>query len=162
MNRSTVEGIIKVRRSLSKIVATPLARFSDLLTIKDLQVIKNALWEARTEWKNIGDALGIDVETLKSIATKEHNNPDNCLRECLTEWLGGGSETSAAQRQPRSWRTIVSALKTQSVNRESLANKIEKNYCISQEQQPLHREQPCQEKILPSPKELQELSRKLS
>ena len=133
--------------------------FLDQLKIEDLHVVNNALWEARTLWKNIGDALGVDAETLKSIATREHDNPDNCLRECLSEWLRGGSETSAVaqQRQPmaRSWCTIISALKTQSVNRESLANKID------QEQQQLHGEQLHQEKRLSSSRKPQELSRKL-
>ena len=41
------------------------------LTIEELQVVKDALWEARTLWKSIGDALGIDAETLESIATRE-------------------------------------------------------------------------------------------
>ena len=130
--------------------------------IEDLHLVETALWDARTKWKNIGDALGIDAETLESIAAMGHDNPDKCLRECLSKWLRGGSETSAAQRQPRSWHIIVSALRTQPVNRESIANTIEKKYHINQEQQPLHEEQPCQEKIPPSPKKPQELSRKLS
>ena len=134
------------------------------LTIEDLPVVKDALWEARTLWKNIGDALGIDAETLKSIETRERGNPDNCLRECLAEWLRGGSETLAAaqQRQPRSWLTIVSALRTQSVNRRSLANRIVRNYCRGQEQHPLHGQQSHQQNVPPSLRQPQELSCKLS
>ena len=81
----------------------------------------------------------------------EQKDPGDCLRECLTKWLNGEAETvaaSVAQRhcEPRSWRTIVNALKAQSVNRQSLANEIEKNYCSSREEpQPHHGRQSHQD-----------------
>ena len=118
-----------------------LTSSSDQLTIEDLQTVKNELWDARTLWKSIGDVLGIDDETLKSIA-KDQDSQGDCLRECLAKWLSGGAETSAVQRQPRSWRTIVDALRTPSVNRQSLAERIEKEYCTSQDDQ-----QSCQEQV---------------
>ena len=58
------------------------------------------------------------ANTLDSIATTLRDDPSNCLREMLAEWLRGQGEP------PRTWSTIVAALKR--VNGlEALADDIE-------------------------------------
>ena len=42
---------------------------------------------------------------LDSIATTQRDDPSNCLREMLAEWLRGQG------KPPRTWSTIVAALK---------------------------------------------------
>ena len=58
---------------------------------------------------------------LDSIATTQSDDPSNCLREMLAEWLRGQGEP------PRTWSTIVAALKR--VNGlEALAEDIERKF----------------------------------
>ena len=74
------------------------------LTINDLQVVKNDLWEARARWKDVGLELSMRQSTLDSIAITQRDDPGNCLREMLAEWLRGAGDP------PRTWNTIVAAL----------------------------------------------------
>jgi hypothetical protein len=67
-------------------------------------VVKNDLWEARTKWKDFGLALLMRQSTLDAIAITQRDDPGNCLREILAEWLRGAGDP------PRTWTTIVNAL----------------------------------------------------
>ena len=99
----------------------PLGR----LKISDLQKVKNALWDARTRWKDVGEALGMDAITLDAIAIKLRNDPGNCLRDMLLEWLRG-SEGPA-----RAWSTIVAALRAATVDLGAIAEEIERKYNLA-------------------------------
>ena len=48
----------------------------------------------------------MSINTLDSIATTQRDDPSNCLREMLADWLRG------AGNPPRTWNTILAALKT--------------------------------------------------
>ena len=61
--------------------------------------------------------------TLDCIATTQRDNPDNCLREMLAEWLRGAGEP------PRTWASIVAALRTPTVDMGALADGVESKYC---------------------------------
>ena len=69
-------------------------------------MVKSDLWEARTKWKDFGLALLMRQSTLDAIAITQRDDPGNCLREMLAEWLRGAGEP------PRTWTTIVNALAT--------------------------------------------------
>ena len=64
---------------------------STVLNIKHhLLPVKHAVWEARTQWKNIGRELGLSEDIIKSI-----HDPDDgeCLHEVLSKWLQTGNAT---------------------------------------------------------------------
>ena len=94
----------------------------DRLKVTDLQKVQSDLWNARTRWRNLGDALGIHASSIDSIAMKHREDPVNCFREMLSEWLRGGSTP------PRTWNTLVAALRMETVDLGSIADEIERKY----------------------------------
>ena len=98
---------------------------SGRLRITDLQKVQSDLWNARTRWRNLGDALGIHASSIDTIAMKHRDDPVDCFREMLSEWLRGGSTP------PRTWNTIVAALKTDTVDLGSIADEIERKYNLT-------------------------------
>ena len=67
----------------------------------------------------------MSITTLDSIATMQHDDPSNCLREMLAEWLRGGGDP------PRTWSTIVAALKKVD-GLGALGEDIEHRYSINE------------------------------
>jgi hypothetical protein len=67
--------------------------------------VRNELWDARTEWKDFGLALGMDINTLNSIDSLQRGDTGNCLRDMLSDWLKGANDP------PRTWSTIAAALR---------------------------------------------------
>ena len=59
--------------------------------------------------------------TLDSIGITQHNDPGNCFREMLADWLRGGGDP------PRTWSTIVAALKRVK-SLEAIAEEVGKNH----------------------------------
>ena len=88
-------------------------------------MVQNDLWNARTRWRNLGDALGIHASSIDTIAIRYREDPADCFREMLSEWLRGGSVP------PRTWSTIVAALKTETVDLGSIAEEIERKYNLA-------------------------------
>ena len=76
------------------------------LGIEDLAVVKNELWSARTNWREIGENLGEHPTSLDAIQIVERDRQDACLREMLSNWL----RKSSTPQRPISWGTLVSAL----------------------------------------------------
>ena len=61
-----------------------------VLTVnKHLHHVKNALLDAASVWKDIGQALDIVHGTLESIRGEDNE----CLNEMLTKWMHTGSAT---------------------------------------------------------------------
>ena len=60
--------------------------------------------------------------SLDSIAIVQRDDPGNCFRDMLAEWLRGTGNP------PRTWPTIEEALRKPSVNRGDLADKIKEKF----------------------------------
>ena len=85
-----------------------------VFSIDSLQALLNELWNARSEWYNIGLGLGLSADELKSINQKERK-PGDCLREVLIEWL--------KKRNPRKSQ-LIEALRQPCVGYEQLADDL--------------------------------------
>lgn len=93
---------------------------SERLGIQDLHTIKEDLWDGRTKWSDIGGALKVDPTELEAIA--RHGDPAKCFGEMLSTWLKGAGDP------PRTWTTIVKALRGKIVDLGALADEIEAKY----------------------------------
>ena len=76
-----------------------------------LRHVKNALLEAASQWRDIGQALDITPGTLKSI----RGGDSECLNEMLTKWMHGGEATMDQ---------LLEALKDPSVQRGDIVQQI--------------------------------------
>lgn len=86
------------------------------LGISGIFEIKTDLWDARTKWKNLGYALGIDAETIEEIDLSQRNVAD-CFTKLLTKWLQG----SSFRGKPVTPATLLNALSDRSVGESALA-----------------------------------------
>ncbi len=94
-------------------------KMSSSLTDDDLDKVYRATFDARIKWKNVLLALKLSSFTINSISMNCSNNPDDCYREGLSEWLRSGE---------RSWKDMVEALSSPTVDYNNLARTIEKNH----------------------------------
>ena len=92
------------------------------MKIADLKDVKSALWDARAKWKNIGSCIGVDDGTLDTIKGKD----DDCFGEMLKNWLRGIYKPGVKNSKPRTWHTLIEALRDKIVNEEAMADKLEK------------------------------------
>ena len=91
------------------------------LTTDDLQLVLNAAWDACCKWYNIGIQLGINSSDLDAIKMRCHDDPDNCFRELIKNWLRGNN--------PRpTWSAIATALRARSVGFEQITVKTESQH----------------------------------
>jgi hypothetical protein len=95
----------------------------DKLEIADLMDTKNALWDARVKWRDIGSCIGVDEGTLDTMKGKD---PGESLNSVLSHWLRGVYDPEEKNSKPRTWRTLIEALREKVVNEGVMANKIEK------------------------------------
>ena len=79
------------------------------------------LYDARDKWFDIGLALNIKFNTLKSIEREQHSNQGNCLREMLAHRIQSGG--------PLTWADLSSCLGQSTVGRRDLADEIDQG-CI--------------------------------
>ena len=86
------------------------------LRINDLRKVQDTIWEARTQWYNLGLALEITPDTLDAIELANGQNPDRCFRAMLTKWL--------REHEQPTWSALAEALKSRSVGRSDLAQEI--------------------------------------
>ncbi len=107
---------------IASLFSTHAEKMSNYLTDADLGKLYSATFDARTKWRNILLALEISSATINGIGTKWHDNPDDCYREGLLEWLKGGE---------RSWEDVVKALSNPTVGHIHIARTIEKDYVQS-------------------------------
>ena len=95
---------------------------SDDLTTADLKKVYLATFDARMKWRNIMLMLEVSAATLETIGNEWSNNPEDCYREGLLEWLKGGE---------RSWTNIVKALSSPIVGQSDIARIVEKDHVQS-------------------------------
>ena len=93
-----------------------------MLKIDDLKDVKSALWNARAKWKDIGRCIGVDEGTLDTMKGKD----SDCFGEMLKNWLRGVYKPGEKNSKPRTWRTLIEALRDKIVNEEAMADKLEK------------------------------------
>ena len=101
---------------------TALLIIIDNLKITDLNDVKSALWDARAKWRNIGSCIGIDEGTLDTMKGKD----DDCFCELLKNWLRGVYKPGQKNSKPRTWHTLIEALRDKTVMAEAMANELEK------------------------------------
>ena len=87
-----------------------------ILSSDHLIHVVHAMWEGRTEWRNLGLELGLSPNTLEAIGMDYHQSVKDCFLEMLSEWLRSGLRPS--------WDTLMSALKSPSVGLQGLASKL--------------------------------------
>ena len=80
------------------------------------------------EWYNLGLALGLLPRTLDVIQS-QNVDPITCQRTMLMEWLK--RKDQGPQNGSPSWRTLVRALRSVTVNREDVANDIAQKHKIT-------------------------------
>ena len=88
---------------------------SDYLTIADLGDLYTTTFDARIKWRNILLVLRISSATIDSIGKEWSNNPDDCYREGLKEWLNEGE---------KNWKDVVKALSSPIVGHSDIAKTI--------------------------------------
>ena len=80
---------------------------------KHLRHVKRAVWEARTQWKNIGRSLpGLSEGTIQSI---HEANDGECLHQVLLRWMKTGRATI---------NDLLEALEDPTVDHRDIANNI--------------------------------------
>jgi len=89
------------------------------LTIADLATLHDRLYEIRAKWYSFGLQLGVDVGTLDSIQC-EFRNPGDCLMGALRHWLKTHPEPT--------WKAVMWALQSNSVEENQLAHSFEAEY----------------------------------
>ncbi len=95
---------------------------SDYLTIADLKKLYLVTFDARIKWRNILLILDVPQATVDSIGKDWSNNPDDCYREGLKEWLKGGE---------RSWEDVIVALSSPTVSHVPIARTIYRDHLQS-------------------------------
>ena len=83
----------------------------------------NALWDARAKWRGIGRCIGVDEGTLDAIKGKDDGEN---LSDVLSRWLRGVHNPKEKNSKPRTWHTLIEALRNRIVNEEAMADKFEK------------------------------------
>jgi len=76
---------------------------------------------AITDWHSLGIALKLSPSTLEEIGAN-YKDPARCMTEVLVTWL-------RQHQTPHSWKILVSALMSPSVNRTDVAQKIAAVQC---------------------------------
>ena len=91
------------------------------MKIADLKDVKSALWDARAKWRDIGSCIGVDEGTLDTMK----GNDGDCLNGILSHWLRGVYNPKEKNSKPRTWRTLIEALRDKIVHEEAMADKLE-------------------------------------
>ena len=88
----------------------------------DWEVVYNFTKEVCRKWKDVGDELGIDDTSLKSIEVRCRNIPEDCYRELLQNWIQSTGDAN--------WEKLIQALRNRTVEFKHLSNKLEKGKLI--------------------------------
>jgi hypothetical protein len=88
--------------------------------LKDLALVKDALWEARTKWYDIGLELEIAPTDLEAIEEGSGSDIELCFRKMLYNWL-----SKSCTKKRCTWKAIISALRSKVIHLESLADQLE-------------------------------------
>ena len=86
---------------------------------RDLNKLLQHLWPARSRWRYIGTALGLDIGTLDAIQGSNQYKCDPSFYDMLREWLKWPNTGS-----PRpSWSGLIDAMNAPSVRIKLLESK---------------------------------------
>ena len=91
------------------------------LTPDDLGQVLEAVMDVAAQWYPLGLQLKVKTGTLDSIRT-QFQNPRDQLLEMLKTWLTTSDSPS--------WRTLIDALRSQSVGAGQLAGELEKKIVV--------------------------------
>ena len=92
------------------------------LSIDDLKVLQEKLFDVSNKWYNIGLQLLLNADTLDNIKSNCGSSTQDCLLEVLKKWL------RRVNPYP-TWKAIIDALKSIVVGEGNLAQKLEDEYC---------------------------------
>jgi hypothetical protein len=90
------------------------------LSAGDLSVVLEELYTVRTHWYFLGLKLGIKSDLLDDIGVRCSNKPKDCFCDTLKKYLNTVTP---------SWRVLVEALRSPTVDQPQLAEEVEKKYC---------------------------------
>ena len=88
------------------------------LTSSNLATVRDALFDVRSKWEDIGIEL-LSKNDTDAIKKEKCNNVGDCLTEMLSVYL---------KRAEPSWRSIIAALKAKAVGESQLAKELEEKY----------------------------------
>ena len=91
--------------------------------MNDLKAVRTAIWDARSDWQDIGIELGLKVTDLEAIEETNRGNVDKCFSKMLTQWLKRANP-------PPTWLAMVEALKVPTVGFEQLAEQVENKFLV--------------------------------
>ena len=95
---------------------------SGKLTSSNLAIVRDALFDVRSKWEDIGIEL-LSKNDTDAIKKEKCNNVVDCLTEMLSVYL------KRAKPEPsNSWKSIIAALKTKAVGESRLAKELEEKY----------------------------------
>ena len=83
--------------------------------------VRDAIWDARCDWQDIGIELGLKVTDLDVIEQNNPRNVDKCFSKMLTLWLRRVDPLPT-------WSAMVAALKKPAVGFEDLAEQVENKF----------------------------------
>ena len=89
------------------------------LSIADLKVVFNEVYNERAEWKCIGLELNLTSGDIDAIE-QEYPSPKDRLMEVLKIWL---------LKEKATWRQLISALRSLTVDKGKKAQTLEEKYC---------------------------------
>ena len=87
------------------------------ISAEDFDLVYNTLYSVRAKWYEFGLALGLLTDTLDSVAIDEYQKTEGCLRRMLCKRM---------EMKQLTWDEVIVALRRPTVNRNDLAEKIEK------------------------------------
>ena len=77
-----------------------------------LQPVRSSIWSTRSLWKEIGRALGISDDIIRTI---HYTDDGECLNEVLSKWINSGKATIS---------DLLRALANKTVDRNDIKNGI--------------------------------------
>ena len=101
-SRATSAAGITAKQPAAKELDLVLPKNVPSLSIDDLSSLYKILIPIQHDWREIGDKLAIDPQTLETIGTSHFQIAEQCLREMLREYL---------QRPSPSWVDLANAVK---------------------------------------------------
>ena len=96
---------------------------TDRLTVDDIKAVRTEIWEARSDWLDIGIELGLKVADLDAIKENNHGNVEKCFSKMLIQWL-------RRTNPPPTWSAMVEALKQPAVGFKHLADQVESKFLV--------------------------------
>jgi hypothetical protein len=101
------------------------------LELADLNDVESALWDARAKWRSIGSCIGVDEGTLDTMKGKDDGEN---LNGVLSHWLKGVYNPKEKNSKPRTWHTLIEALRNKVVNEAAMAKKLDKEKSLDTNQ----------------------------